>query len=81
MINFWKKYNLVPRTTIDSPDSTPNYQNLDFGPLNYQLLVFWPLPSVCAVKVDGKCVMCEACDSFSLKARKCPSPYTLKFRN
>jgi hypothetical protein len=79
MIIIREKYNLAPRTTIDSSDSTQNYQSLDFGPPNYQLLVFWPLPSVCTIKVDGKCVMCEACDSFSLKARKCPSPYTLKF--
>jgi len=35
-----EKYNLAPSTTIDSPDGTPNYQSLDFGPSNYQLLVF-----------------------------------------
>jgi hypothetical protein len=46
---YWEKYNLAPPTTIDSPDGTPNYQSLDSSPPNYQLLVFWPLPSVCVV--------------------------------
>jgi hypothetical protein len=50
---FREKYNLAPPTTIDSPDGTPNYQSLDSGFPNYQLLVFWPHPSVCTVILDG----------------------------
>jgi len=55
-----EKYNLAPLTTIDSLDGTQNYQSLDSGPPNYQLLVFWPPPSVCAVILDGKHYMCTA---------------------
>jgi hypothetical protein len=43
--DFWEKYNLAPQSIIDSPNGTPNYQSLDFGPLNYLTLVFRPLPS------------------------------------
>jgi hypothetical protein len=47
-----EKYNLAPQTTIDSSIGTPNYQSLHSGPPNYQLLIFWPHPSVCAVYMD-----------------------------
>jgi hypothetical protein len=34
------KYQKAPKTTTRSPDVSPNYQCLQSGPLNYQLLVF-----------------------------------------
>jgi hypothetical protein len=48
------KYILALQITIFSPNGTTNYQNLDSGPSNYQLLVFLPLLSVCTVILDGK---------------------------
>jgi hypothetical protein len=33
-----KNYNLAPQTTSHSTDNLINYQGLDFGPSNYQLL-------------------------------------------